>query len=789
VPLKLPRLSLKVQLAFGGGLAVFVCVALLTAILLHASRKDLIATLSVAHNEMVAEKAQHMDDHLRDILRSVGQHAGVLSGKRQLPTPEDLGRYFEERPAFRSLFTTIFVTGPDGIVLYDHPATPSRRGFNFSSREYFQAVLRTGQPVISDPVRNKSNGEPVIVFAAPIRSTQGELIGVLMGSINMLGSNFIGELRTDRFAQHGFYSLVAKGKSPFIVQHPLPAQMLQKVPARDENPQLWAALEGFEGTVQQQAGDGGASLVTYKTLTEMPWILVASYPSERAHAALDRSRTQALSLALLLGSLASVMIWLFAAGLLRPLERLRSGIEANIGRPQHMRSVMVGGSPEIAAVSAAFNDFIDMRERVQQALEASEGKVRAILTQAADAFISINAAGRITEWNRQAEETLGWTREEALGQDLAELIIPHAQREAHQQGIARFRHTGAGPVVGQRIEVQAMHRTGRLIPVELSVVGQRSPDGWAANAFLRDITERKAAEERLRESEKRIRAIADNSPVLIAYIDSDHMLRFCNATYHAWFKRPLSEIVDRPVEHLVGTDGFAQRLPHLERALGGERVQFVQETTTPEGLRVLDITYVPDPDEQGRVRGVHAFAVDVTAAKLAEQQLQRLARFDSLTGLANRRHFEERLDQAMARCRRSEHPMALLFLDVDHFKQINDTLGHAAGDDVLRELASRLNACVRGTDLVARLAGDEFVVILEGLKTTAEADLVAQKVLDALQPAFSILGEPLQVGVCIGIGVYRGERMTADQLMAIADTGLYSAKRGGRGRYAVGGSA
>jgi diguanylate cyclase (GGDEF)-like protein len=165
--------------------------------------------------------------------------------------------------------------------------------------------------------------------------------------------------------------------------------------------------------------------------------------------------------------------------------------------------------------------------------------------------------------------------------------------------------------------------------------------------------------------------------------------------------------------------------------------------------------------------------------------LNRIARTDALTGLPNRRSYDERLAEAVQRAQRSGHAIALMFLDVDHFKQVNDTLGHAAGDAVLAEFAQRVKSSVRITDTVCRLAGDEFTVILERLKTVEEASLVADKILKAFERPFVLDGGERRVSTSIGVAYAADWPIDIPALSNEADQALYTAKRQGRGRFAV----
>ena len=179
----------------------------------------------------------------------------------------------------------------------------------------------------------------------------------------------------------------------------------------------------------------------------------------------------------------------------------------------------------------------------------------------------------------------------------------------------------------------------------------------------------------------------------------------------------------------------------------------------------------------------YTVARDITAQKETEKQLTRLAQYDSLTGLANRTLFMDRLPRAIARADRANKVVALMFLDLDHFKTINDTLGHDVGDLLLKSVADRLRATVRKTDTVARLAGDEFTVILEGTSESQEVVEIAQQILDAMTPPFSLANHEVSVTTSIGITRYPTDGDTVEYLMKNADTAMYHAKKDGRNTY------
>lgn len=282
-------------------------------------------------------------------------------------------------------------------------------------------------------------------------------------------------------------------------------------------------------------------------------------------------------------------------------------------------------------------------------------------------------------------------------------------------------------------------------------------------------------------SERRLRTIADNLPVLISYIDAEERLQFLNATFRTWMGMEPDAALGRPLLEVIGPVLHAQRLPFLKGALAGVRQRFETRSETNGVARDMLAEYVPDLRPDGSVAGVYTLATDITPFKQVERELDQLSRVDPLTGLPNRRQFESRLSESIARTRRNQRTMALMFMDLDRFKAINDTLGHAAGDVVLRAFADRVRGAIRETDQLCRLAGDEFVLILENLHEPQAATLVAEKVLEVVKVPLTLQGRELQLSTSIGIACHDGGAESDVALLGRADDALYAAKSAGRG--------
>src|SRR5687768_1023364 len=313
----------------------------------------------------------------------------------------------------------------------------------------------------------------------------------------------------------------------------------------------------------------------------------------------------------------------------------------------------------------------------------------------------------------------------------------------------------------------------------------------------RSVLRTAKVEEALRESEERLRLVANNVPALISYLDREQRFRFSNRTYDDWFGIPQERMLGRSVAEIFGEENHGRMKPHFERVLAGEEVEF--EFATAEGgrQRALQMACVPHLAADGAVLGFYMLANDVTALKRAQEdlrfaaiqlqhdarRLEFLAHHDTLTGLPNRAMFQERAREAVAHARRHDKTAAVLFIDLDNFKQVNDGLGHDVGDGLLKVIASRLRACVRGDDFVARIGGDEFCVLLQDIADPREAAAVAQKLVHELGKSYRIDRHEVVSGASVGIACVPQDGQDVATLLRLADAAMYRAKDAGRNGY------
>jgi diguanylate cyclase (GGDEF)-like protein/PAS domain S-box-containing protein len=400
----------------------------------------------------------------------------------------------------------------------------------------------------------------------------------------------------------------------------------------------------------------------------------------------------------------------------------------------------------------------------------------------------MDAGGIVTGFNPAAERCFGVARKDAVGRPMADLIGSPELRERHRRGVERYLATGEARVLGRRIEMPARRVDGRDLHVELTVYRIPGHEPPVFRAFLRDITERKRAEAALRESEERLARALEASG--LALWDTD--IRTGSVFLSEGWSRMLGDASapTRTTVHALAEVVHPGDLPAL-RQLSLDAIKgIISEYDVEHRVRnraggwiwIQSRGKVVERDPNGfalRMTGTNA---EITQRKEAERRVHHLATRDALTELPNRLLLSDRLSQALAAAQRERSKLAVLFIDLDRFKNINDSLGHHVGDVLLRVAAARLSACVRREDTVARQGGDEFIVLLPSLDHPRDASKVAHKLLEALAAPFDVEGQLLHATASIGIAIYPDDGADATTLLKHSDAALYHAKEAGRNR-------
>jgi len=596
-------------------------------------------------------------------------------------------------------------------------------------------------------------------------------------------------------------------------------------------------------------------------------------------------------------------------------------------------------------------DHEKRREAIELALAESEKLKDAIFHASLDSIVSFDDGGRIVDINPAAERTFGYRRRDAVGKQLADLLIAPESRDMQRQNITQFLTTGDSPMINRRVELMATHASGMTFPIEIAVAPIYLSDTRMFSAYIRDISELKQSQAILRDSEARYRQIIELSPDAIFVHRRNKFLLVNEACVKLLGAKNADELLGKDVLPFVHPDyhevvmARARQLPmgltnqtlfndevwvradgtefHAETAatkfyyLGvpaiqnvmrditgrkmSEQLQLAQnrilgmvasglplqeilltlsrfvETHSKDGLcsiqvmeaggqllnppvaaslsedfcaaigtvpaasgdgsfsaavrrrqRVTSIDMIRDPlwaswrdvvvkhelsactswpilGKQKKILGAltlyycETHAPDAKELELAEiaanlagiaienkqseDRIRFLAHYDELTSLPNRSLFNQLLNHAMKSAQRHQSKLAVLFVDLDRFKNINDTLGHDAGDSALREFSKRVRACLRASDTLARMGGDEFYVLIEELADGGYAATVAQKVLHEAAQPFFIHGQECHLSASIGIAIYPDDGTDARSLLKNADIAMYRAKADGKNAF------
>jgi diguanylate cyclase (GGDEF)-like protein/PAS domain S-box-containing protein len=417
-----------------------------------------------------------------------------------------------------------------------------------------------------------------------------------------------------------------------------------------------------------------------------------------------------------------------------------------------------------------------------QATQAGEARLQALTAASPVGVFHSDAEGRLTYVNAHGQQLWGRTEAELLGRGWLGAVHPEDRNALDRAWIAAL---AAG--CDYEHEYRVVRPNGSTCMVHARAASLRDEAGRVLGSVgtVEDVTERRQAAHLLAESERRFRTVVESVDHGLLITDREDRILYANARAEAITGYPAGELVGRVgVEVLVPEEQRAAFHVRMANRLRGETERYELALVRRDGTQVwTENSGVPFRDGSGEIVGTIGVITDITARRALEAELTRQAFEDSLTGLANRVRLRARIEHALTHAEAGHQP-AVLLVDLDDFKHINDSLGHAAGDQLLAVVAERLLDATRGSDTVARLGGDEFAVLLGGVCGAEEATLVAGRVTRALQTPFSLDGREVRVGASVGIALAAvGD--TSDHLLRNADLALYQAKAHGKGGHAL----
>ncbi len=425
------------------------------------------------------------------------------------------------------------------------------------------------------------------------------------------------------------------------------------------------------------------------------------------------------------------------------------------------------------------NDVTD-RRKAEQALRESEQRFRNLFEHTDVIPVQgYDEQRRVVYWNPASEKLFGYRRDQALGRRLEELILSGELGQRFVEGVQRWLEAGEPLPSGER---ELINFRGDPVPVFVSHVMLEKANGEREMYCIDiDLGESKRIERQVRTLSQAV----EQSPVAVMITDTRRCIEYVNSAFEEITGYRSDDVIGRDPSILESPTTPPERYAELWRLLReGHSWKGELESRRKNGERYWEYAYyAPVMDESGEIRHYLAVSEDITLRKKQQERILHQAHFDALTDLPNRFLSLDRLDHAIREAHRSGECVALLFLDLDDFKKINDSLGHEVGDRVLVEAAGRLRASVRSGDTVGRLGGDEFVVLLGALRAPSDALPVVESLMTRLREPYRLDGRELVMSVSIGIAAYPQDGQDGSDLLRKADSAMYHAKGQGRNTF------
>jgi diguanylate cyclase (GGDEF)-like protein/PAS domain S-box-containing protein len=439
---------------------------------------------------------------------------------------------------------------------------------------------------------------------------------------------------------------------------------------------------------------------------------------------------------------------------------------------------------EVRAYPADDGLAVIFRDVTQQRLTNERLHFQASLLDIVEqAVIAVDLDGLVAYWNRGAEQLFGWSAEEVMGQPVLATIESQLSPDDAAALLQRWRngqHDGG--------DFLAHRKDGSTFWARATDSPMRDNSGTIAGTLgmVSDVTDRLAAEASLRASEELFRSAFDDAPIGVAIIGMDGQILRANPALSHMTGYSSAELEGQPASGTLHPDDVSLSAAQLQRLQSGHVTSYQDERRLVHRdgsvlWCLTNVALVREPD--GAPRFFLAQVQDITARKTLEEQLSHQALHDSLTGLPNRSLLLDRLEQVVVHSRHANTWMAVIFVDIDDFKIVNDSLGHTAGDQLLVTVGHRLQSCVAETDTVARFGGDEFVVVLAETSGMSETVDVAERILAAVSTPFRVQGRELTVSVSLGIALSSAGEVDRNELLLRADTAMYRAKDAGKSSY------
>jgi diguanylate cyclase (GGDEF)-like protein/PAS domain S-box-containing protein len=768
----------------------------------HMLQVDMQRVLGQQQFQAVSFVAAQINNELSDRQAALELIAKEIDA-HLIGNPAALQARLEQRPLLQNLFNGgVFATDTQGTAIADVPLSAGRIGTNYLDRESVSVPLKEGKTVIGRPAMGKKLGAPIFSIVAPIRNDAGVVIGTLLGTINLGKPNFLDKITQGQYGQTGGYLLNAP-QHQLIVTASDKSRSMQRLPAPGINTMHDRYMLGFEGYGIAVNAAGVDELSAAKAIPVAGWFLAVVMPTAEAFAPINRMQQRMLVATFLLTVLTGALTWWMLQRQLAPMLRTSKALAVLATSRLSVKPLPITRQDEIGAMIGGFNHLLETLAQREMCLTESEERFRHFFEKNSSVMLLIDASsGEIVDANTAAWRYYGYARQQLIGMNITQINTATPECVAKERQAAQRE---------ERNYFLFSHRlkSGEVRDVEVYSTPLETPGRSVLFSIVHDVNEKNLTQHALADSEFRWKFAIEGA--------GNGLWDWNVLTGTVFFSPRWKEMLGFTQDEIgcsldewrtrVHPDDLARVMADVQAHLDGKTPAYFNEhrMCCKDGSWkwILDRGLVVARDATGkplRVIGTHSDITEVHQAEAERcalhEQISQLAYIDPLTRLPNRRLLDDRLGQAMATSKRNGKYGALMFLDLDNFKPLNDTHGHDVGDLLLAEVAKRLTDSVRGADSVARLGGDEFVVLLSELDidmaiSTEEASAVAEKIRDSLAAPYLLTvtrtNEPVvnvehHCSASIGVVMFVNHEESQIDLMKWADLAMYQAKAAGRNR-------
>ena len=771
-------------------LAVFVLgIWMLTLYATRLLRADMERMLGTQQFQAVSAMADDID-------RAVSERVQALQGVARLVTPAMLNdsvalqAWLDQRVVSPFFNGGAWVAGADGVALADVPLSAGRIGVSYKNMEPVAAALRDGKPVISRPLLGKKRKLPLVSVVVPLLDAQGRVIGVLTGVTDLDKPNFLDKIAQSRYGQAGGYLLMAPQHGVFVTATDK-TRTMQPLPAPGSNAMYDRYMQGFEGYGVAVSSRGVEELSAAKGIPTAGWLLAVAVPTAEAFAPVTAMQQNILVAAVLLTLLTGLLTGWILKRQLSPLLHTAHALR-ELATANRAEALPVARPDEMGQLIASFNLVLDNHRQREDTLRASEALNQSVLNSLNANIAVVDAAGEIvavnTRWQEFALENSRQPETPAprtgVGVNYFSVCKPTAGNGSDDgvQAGAGLRAVLNGRLPSFQMDYPCDSPTqARWFAMTIMPLGL----GGAGGAVIThtDISERRQAEESLR-----IAATAFESQQGMVITDAQRRILRVNQAFTQITGYSAEEAIGQGPHILASGRHDAEFYDRMAQALEAEGIWIGEIWNRRKNGEVypewLSISAVRNP--QGSTTHYVGIFSDISEQVRAKAQIDHLSFYDPLTHLPNRRLLLDRLDQALHTSKRHVRKNALLFVDLDNFKMLNDTLGHQQGDRLLVQVAQRLRSCTRDGDTVARLGSDEFVVMLENLaedniEAATQAESVGNHIIGSFEADFELEQVHHHTTPSIGITLFGGASVAeGEEPLKQAELAMFKAKAAGR---------